>query len=93
MRTLTGGTLPKALVMVAMGLTVRSAATELAAQGIPEEYTNLGILPQDISRQEIVSIMRGYAGAAGQSARSAIAQCRRDVQHVPWRHRTSPADR
>jgi len=65
MRTLTGGTLPKALVMVAMGLTVRSAATELCAQGIPEEYTNLEILPQDISRQEIVSIMRGYAGAVG----------------------------
>lgn len=93
MRTLTGGTLPKALVMVAMGLTVRSAATELAAQGIPEEYTNLEILPQDISQQEIVSIMRGYAGAAGQPAQSARAQCRRDVQHVPWRHRTSPADR
>lgn len=67
MRTLTGGTLPKALVMVAMGLTVTSAATELAAQGIPDEYTNLEILPQDISRQEIVSIMRGYAGAVGGS--------------------------
>ena len=65
MRTLTGGTLPKALVMVAMGLTVRSAATELAAQGIPEEYTNIEILPQDISRQEIVSIMRGVRRCCG----------------------------
>jgi hypothetical protein len=38
---------------------------ELSAQGIPSEFTNLQVLPEDISRQEIVALMRGYVGAVG----------------------------
>ena len=38
--------------------------TDVAGQ-IPEEFTNLQVLPDDISRAELVGIMRGYAGALG----------------------------
>ncbi|MDX1577199.1 MAG: c-type cytochrome [Gemmatimonadota bacterium] len=36
-----------------------------AAAQIPEEFTNLEVLPEDISRGELVGIMRGFAGALG----------------------------
>jgi len=32
---------------------------------IPDEFTNLEVLPEDITRGELVSIMRGFAGALG----------------------------
>lgn len=39
-------------------------AAPLAAQ-IPQTFTNLEVLPEDISRDELVSIMRGFASALG----------------------------
>lgn len=41
------------------------AAGELFARGVPETFTNLEVLPNDITRQELVGIMRSYAGAVG----------------------------
>ncbi len=35
----------------------------VAAQGIPDEFTNLELLPDDISRREITSVMRGFTRA------------------------------
>ncbi len=37
----------------------------VSAQGIPEEYTNLKILPEGIQRNELVAIMRGFAIGLG----------------------------
>lgn len=39
-------------------------ALPVAAQ-IPDEFTNLKVLPKDISRPELVGIMRGFAGGLG----------------------------
>ena len=39
-------------------------ATGLQAQ-IPEEFTNLRVLPADVSRGELMGVMRGFAGALG----------------------------
>ncbi len=39
-------------------------ATRLAAQ-IPDEYTNLKVLPQDITRDRLTGIMRGFTEALG----------------------------
>jgi len=33
---------------------------------IPDEFENLKILPEDISKRELVSMMRGFAGSLGQ---------------------------
>jgi hypothetical protein len=40
-------------------------ATGLSAQGVPSEFTNLKVLPEDITRREIVSIMRTMVGDVG----------------------------
>ena len=32
---------------------------------IPDEFTNLKVLPKDISKGELVSVMRGFAGGLG----------------------------
>jgi tetratricopeptide (TPR) repeat protein len=45
-------------------LVLISAAAPCGAQ-IPDEFTNLQILPKDISKQDLVSTMRGFAGALG----------------------------
>ena len=37
----------------------------VSAQRIPEEYTNLKILPEGIQRNELVGIMRGFAIGLG----------------------------
>ena len=39
--------------------------TRVAAQGIPTEFTNLQILPERITRDEIVPIMRNFASSLG----------------------------
>jgi hypothetical protein len=39
-------------------------ATHLAAQ-IPDEYTNLKVLPKDITRERLSGIMRGFTAALG----------------------------
>jgi len=41
-----------------------ATALPLAAQ-TPDEFTNLQILPKDISKPELVGMMRGFAGALG----------------------------
>jgi hypothetical protein len=40
-------------------------AAPVAAQGIPDEFTNLDVLPDDISRRELIGVMRGFAGGLG----------------------------
>lgn len=53
----------------AMGLAAVAAVALLpamvSAQGIPEEYTNLEILPEGIQGSELVGIMRGFATGLG----------------------------
>jgi hypothetical protein len=55
---------------VAPGLAVLAVAAPLfvaapAQAQIPDEFTNLEILPDDIGQRELVGIMRGFAGALG----------------------------
>lgn len=50
-----------ALAMTALAL----LPALVSAQGIPEEYTNLKILPEGIQRNELVDIMRGFATGLG----------------------------
>ena len=51
------------LIAVAVVL-VAGAADDASAQ-IPDEYTNLQVLPKEIKKGELVGIMRGVAGALG----------------------------
>ena len=46
------------VVLLVIGLPVAQAQ-------IPEEFTNLKVLPEDISKGELVGIMRGMAGGLG----------------------------
>ena len=48
----------KGLAVLVVAALVLLPAT-VSAQGIPEEYTNLKILPEGIQRSELVGIMRG----------------------------------
>lgn len=50
-----------AAALLALALT----AVPVAAQGIPDDFTNLEVLPEDISRRELVGIMRRFSGALG----------------------------
>ncbi len=65
MRRVAGGPIVKTLAMTVVGLALVTGSGHLAAQGIHTEFTNLEVLPQDITRQEIVSLMRSYVGAVG----------------------------
>jgi hypothetical protein len=49
--------------IVGSGLLCILAAPALAQ--IPDEFSNLEVLPKDIGRKELIGIMRGYAGALG----------------------------
>lgn len=60
----TGGRIPKTLATMMVGLTLALAGGELAAR-TPSKFTNLQVLPEDITRKELVSLMRGYVGAVG----------------------------
>jgi len=55
------------LLLSCLGLLVVSSGYyPLSAQAqIPEEYTNLQVLPKDISREDLTRIMRGFAEALG----------------------------
>lgn len=53
----------RGLVVVAT-LAVLANAGAAAAQ-IPDEFTNLKVLPKDISKRELVGIMRDFSGALG----------------------------
>ena len=48
-------TLPILLALIALPATAQ----------IPDEFTNLQVLPKDISKGELVGMMRGFAGALG----------------------------
>jgi len=64
MRTPTSGSAP---LLVALGLAALAAApgaSRLSAQ-IPDEFSNLQVLPADISRPELIGIMRGFSFALG----------------------------
>lgn len=56
-------TLRKTLTLTALlllnGLVVPSSAQ------IPDEFTNLRVLPKDIGKRELVDVMRGFSGALG----------------------------
>lgn len=56
---------------VLLGLTILvSAPTSAAAQArIPDEFTNLEFLPEDIGKRELIGIMRGFTRALG------VGQC------------------
>ena len=64
MRKLCEGSALRTLVTIVAGLAL-ATVQDVAGQDIPDDYTNLRILPDDISRQELVGIMRGYARALG----------------------------
>ncbi len=51
----------KALLLLALGLVV---ALPAGAQ-IPQEFTNLELLPSDISRSELINVMRGFSNQLG----------------------------
>jgi len=51
-------------IIALTALIVLATALPTAAQ-IPDEFTNLKMLPKDISKRELVNIMRNWAGALG----------------------------
>jgi len=55
---------PRAWRRVAIALAALALAAPVAAQ-VPDEFTNLKLLPPDISKAELVATMRGWAGALG----------------------------
>ena len=60
-------TLPFA-IRIRIGLllaAVLAAPVDAAAQWPPERFSNLQVLPQDISLGELVATMRGFASALG----------------------------
>ena len=52
-----------------------------AAAQIPDEFTNLKVLPGDIGKRELVNTMRGFAGALGVR----WTQCHPGPAPGPWR--------
>ncbi len=51
--------------LIATLLLTLLVATLPAVAQIPDEFTNLKVLPKDISKRELVGMMRGFAGALG----------------------------
>src|SRR5262245_14185286 len=49
----------------AIGLLVAAIGSPVAAQEIPDTFKNLKVLPKDIKKGELVSMMRTFAGALG----------------------------
>jgi tetratricopeptide (TPR) repeat protein len=56
--------LPRTLRLTAVGGALALLAAPLFAQ-IPDRYTNLQVLPKDISKADLVRTMRGWAGELG----------------------------
>jgi tetratricopeptide (TPR) repeat protein len=50
---------------VTTGLLLAAAAAGPAAAQIPDKYKNLQVLPKEITKPELVEIMRNFAGALG----------------------------
>jgi len=56
----------RSIALSALGLSILSAAgVHLAAQQIPDQFTNLQTLPKNISKQDLVATMRGYVFSLG----------------------------
>jgi len=49
-------------LLVVMAVPARATAV---AQNVPDEFTNLKVLPENISKRDLVKVMRGFAGALG----------------------------
>ena len=57
---------PKARSLAALAVTaLATVPIAVSGQGIPEEYSNLQILPEGIQRTELVGIMRGFSIGLG----------------------------
>jgi len=56
---------PHSLAWFAGALTALAILAAPAAAQIPDKFTNLQVLPKDISKDELVSTMRGFAGGLG----------------------------
>lgn len=52
------------LILLAMLTALAVTGSDTHAQ-IPDEFTNLKVLPKDISKQALIGMMRGFAGALG----------------------------
>jgi len=50
---------------VALILLMSLSASPVAAQGIPDEFTNLKVFPKDIGQQDLVNAMRSFATGLG----------------------------
>ncbi len=57
-------TMPVRMIMAFLALFLGAAAAGVQAQ-VPEEFTNLKVLPRDISKGELMGVMRGFAGSLG----------------------------
>ncbi len=55
-----------AFVRGGLMIVLLAVAIGTALAQIPDEFENLEVLPKDISKRELVSVMRGFAGALGQ---------------------------
>lgn len=54
------------LISIPVALYVLSLSTwPVTAQGIPDEFTNLKVFPEDIAQQQLVSAMRGFSMGLG----------------------------
>ena len=51
--------------LIAVAVVLLPAVADDASAQIPDEYTNLRVLPKEIEKRELVGIMRGVAGALG----------------------------
>lgn len=51
--------------LIAMAFLALVVTAPPAAAQIPDEFTNLRVLPKDITKPELVGMMRGFAGALG----------------------------
>ena len=57
-------TLTRSFLLAAAALVLATATVPAAAQ-IPDKFKNLKVLPKDISKDQLVSTMRGFAGGLG----------------------------
>ena len=55
----------KTAVTLVCSVIVLTAAVDPSAAQIPDEFTNLEVLPKDIGKREMVRIMRAFSGAIG----------------------------
>lgn len=62
---MTGDRLPRLALIVLLGVSVSFLSAANATAQIPEDFTNLQVLPADIGQRELVGMMRGFAGDLG----------------------------